>query len=475
MDTQDTLGLVALSLEKEKPVRDCSKRRANRRKNRPTNQKTVAQSTSHAAPGENVFTEVPSVGSYTSKSRSIEDSDLNTCLNPPQVSSYQPGPGSSPINQPVHTNLPLRYSLSTVSNRSGQVPFVQQSYLHSEAQPSVQPEPSKIGRWSEAANIEQSSAPCSVLRPHRPEDRNTYDSPPRKSLVRDPLTHLPTPTPTPTYVTIAHATPAILPSPQSLLLVFDLNGTLLHRASCNVGRSKDYTSRPFLNQFLQYAFANHSILIWSSARPASVKGMCGRLFKPAQRNLLVGQWARDTLGLTPAQYKDRVQVYKRLDRIWDDEKLQNKHPSFDKGERWGQHNTVLIDDSLLKASAQPYNHIEVPVFVKGSETNGDGRDILAQVAGYLEEARRWNDVSAFMREKRFTVDAGWKWAWTDSGEEKENRKKKKEVKEKDAGTTGAERSTPEIAGGEKDERAKSVNVDVDVDVDVEEEDGGVRL
>jgi hypothetical protein len=197
--------------------------------------------------------------------------------------------------------------------------------------------------------------------------------------------------------------------------------------------------------------------------------MCDRLFKPAQRTLLVGQWARDTLGLSQSQYRERVQVYKRLNRIWDDEKLQHKHPGFDKGERWGQHNTVLIDDSLLKASAQPYNHIKVPEFDSGSETNGDGRDVLAQVAGYLEEARRWKDVSAFMREKGFIVDAGWKWTWTwtDSGKGKGKKKKKKEKQEKDAGTTGAGKSTFQIAGGEKDEPTKRVGGD--------EEDGGVRL
>ena len=64
MDTQDTLGLVALSLERTKPVRDYSKRRANRRKARPANQQIAAQSTSYAAPGEKVFTEVPGYSHY---------------------------------------------------------------------------------------------------------------------------------------------------------------------------------------------------------------------------------------------------------------------------------------------------------------------------------------------------------------------------------------------------------------------------
>lgn len=38
-------------------------------------------------------------------------------------------------------------------------------------------------------------------------------------------------------------------------------------------------------------------------------------------------------------------------------------------------------------------------------------DVLAQVVGYLEEARRWADVSAFVKQRRFEVDAGWGWDW----------------------------------------------------------------
>lgn len=128
--------------------------------------------------------------------------------------------------------------------------------------------------------------------------------------------------------------------------------------------------------------------------------------------MLLGEWGRDTLGLTPAQYKARVQVYKRLDRIWGDESLQHSHPDFEGGARWGQHNTVLIDDSALKASAQPFNHVQVPEFMRGGgEQEGDGRDVLGQVVGYLEEVRKWSDVSGYMTRGPFEVDTRWRWEW----------------------------------------------------------------
>lgn len=160
---------------------------------------------------------------------------------------------------------------------------------------------------------------------------------------KDDLIHLPAPTPTSTYLGNAHTIPSLLSSPQRLLLVLDLNGTLIYRLRA----SQNYTPRPCLSKFLEYAFANHSLLVWSSARPDNVRGICSRLFSPAQRDKLLGEWGRDTLGLTSAQYKAHSQVYKRLDRIWGNGKFQYSHHDFKAGKRWGQHNTLLIDGILF--------------------------------------------------------------------------------------------------------------------------------
>lgn len=65
----------------------------------------------------------------------------------------------------------------------------------------------------------------------------------------------------------------------------------------------------------------------------------------------------------------------------------------------------------MKASAQPYNLVQIPVFVKGGAEMKGAKDVLGQVVGYLEEVRRWGDVSAFVRERRFELDCGWGWNW----------------------------------------------------------------
>ena len=292
--------------------------------------------------------------------------------------------------------------------------YVDKQYRHSAASPPLtDPTPSQRGRstCSPAANLRKGiSQPTRsshsintseleiTLLPSRKPSPSVTDS-------KDHQIRLPVPIPTSTYLNNAHAIPKLLPSPQRLLLVLDLNGTLLHRSRA----SQNYIPRPYLHNFLQYAFAKHSLLVWSSAQPFNVKGVCTRLFSQDQREMLLGEWGRDKLGLTSTQYREGVQVYKRLDRIWDDENFQRLHPGSELRNIWGQHNTLLIDDSVLKATAQPFNHVKVPKFVRGGiEKEGCGRNVLGQVVEYLEEARKWSDISGFARRRPFVIDEEWR-------------------------------------------------------------------
>lgn len=63
--------------------------------------------------------------------------------------------------------------------------------------------------------------------------------------------------------------------------------------------------------------------------------------------------------------------------------------------------------------------------MKGAEREGDGKDVFAKVVGYLEEARKYSDVSAFGRARRFNIEDGWSWKWEESrGSTGGNSKKK---------------------------------------------------
>ncbi|KAL8874546.1 MAG: hypothetical protein Q9174_000133 [Haloplaca sp. 1 TL-2023] len=263
---------------------------------------------------------------------------------------------------------------------------------------------------SAAEALEASPPSATTLQP--PGQRTAVQSHNPRSRTRKVPSHLvkdpPTPTPANTYLQRAAIPARKLSTPQSLLLVLDLNGTLLWRPRA----SHVYTPRPSLATFLAHCIANYSVMIWSSATLINVNGLCSNIFTPEQRQCLLGEWARDTLDLNTKQFNAKVQVYKRLNRVWRDEAIQKAHPRSVNGGRWGQDNTLLLDDSRLKASAQPHNAVVLPEFVKGGgEVDGSGDEVLAQVVAYLEMARRMDNVSAFVKEHPFRVNGGWKWDW----------------------------------------------------------------
>ncbi|KAL8734941.1 MAG: hypothetical protein Q9166_001293 [cf. Caloplaca sp. 2 TL-2023] len=218
------------------------------------------------------------------------------------------------------------------------------------------------------------------------------------------------PIPNPSYVAQSAVATTKSAIPQPLLLVLDLNGTLLYRPKPSSG----YRPRPSLEPFLVHCISKYKVLIWSSATPRNVTAICSQIFKPKQRQLLLGEWGRDTLDLTSKQYQAKVQVYKRLDRIWGIDRIQRTHPGFANGQRWGQWNTLLLDDSVLKSSAQPYNAVVVPEFTKEDVTEEvvGGTEILGQVVAYLETARMFDNVSSFVKRHPFQANDCWRWDWS---------------------------------------------------------------
>lgn len=238
-----------------------------------------------------------------------------------------------------------------------------------------------------------------------PEEGQRYNLRGRKSP-RDP----PTPMPTEAYLLQSSTAPQQLGGtiPQKLLVILDLNGVLLFRPRKK--SPKNFTPRAHLKEFLGYLFANHEVMIWSSARPENVAAMCQGIFTRTQRAKLVAEWARDKLRLTDDQYDNKVQVYKQLSWIWEDPSLREEATRLRPGQgKWDQSNTVLLDDTALKAAAEPYNLIEVPQFGHDGDNYKDG--VLSQVVGYLEELKYAGNASYFMRTNPFAVDAGWNFVW----------------------------------------------------------------
>ena len=130
------------------------------------------------------------------------------------------------------------------------------------------------------------------------------------------------PDPSPTYLERSLLAPQQAPEPQHILLVLDLNGTILYRPDRR--RPSHFLERQSTAPFLDYIFSRFQVMVWSSARLENVRLMADKLFPGPRRQCLVTEWGRDRMGLTPEDFVKRVQVYKRLDKVWAEPSIQSR-------------------------------------------------------------------------------------------------------------------------------------------------------
>ncbi|KZT59635.1 hypothetical protein CALCODRAFT_181240 [Calocera cornea HHB12733] len=142
------------------------------------------------------------------------------------------------------------------------------------------------------------------------------------------------------------------------LLILDLNGTLLVRLpKTHNGSKRTVRPRPYLRAFLRYLFDPDpeqksplwNVMVWSSAQPQNVGDMVSKAFGVYSEKL-TAVWARDTLGLPAHDYNRKVQTTKDLEKVW-----KNIPSPWDP--LFSALNTILLDDSPLKAHLQPHNHL----------------------------------------------------------------------------------------------------------------------
>lgn len=256
--------------------------------------------------------------------------------------------------------------------------------------------------------------------------------------------------------------------------------------------------RPGLNVFLQNLYENYSVMVWSSARPRTVASIVDQVVPSPMQKTLVATWARDKLGLTNEQYDGKVQVYKQLTKVWDTIDIQAKHPdriglkssrSKDPSQpAWDQTNTILIDDSRLKASSHPHNIIEIPEFLGAIKLREE--KILRTVMRQLQILARQGDVSRKLRQWAKKLSASGLGAdefWTRQLAEDEEALGLENDLDPWLDLSAAELdavSPPKTANPPwrttKADSSTSTNIEraarADVDVDVDSEtDGGVKL
>jgi hypothetical protein len=319
-------------------------------------------------------------------------------------------------------------------------------------------------------------------------EQSVYPTTKPKGRSKDPKIMLPAPAPKSEYMAQAAQEPTTVEMSGRTLVILDLNGTLLYRPNRN---KRTMIARPFLIPFLRYLFSNFAVMVWSSARPENVASLVEQSLEEDLRKTLVAQWGRDAFNLKPEHYSANVQVYKNLDLVWSKEEIQKQHPDYESGGRFGQHNTVLIDDTTLKAAAQPHNLLLCSEFSATPEQMRE--DKLREVAGYLEVLRTQRDVSKFMRKEPFALSSGkWTYEWPEkdaftqgtayqgglldakasiqSPSKKKAKKINKKAKKREAAAKAAQTGATGAEPGSEPEESAS-----EEEAEAERSDGGVKL
>lgn len=347
----------------------------------------------------------------------------------PQLQMFTPATSSMsnayPPNQQSYAgfsmNAQAQYGISSKRRRqkprAARVNTQTRSFMPNTYQPQNMPHVEDVGV---ATDTTYSQDGYGMLRAVRPFNSRTWrvnkayrtsvanEPNDRKNKHKDPKIMLPAPQPTAQYLLQAAGKPEVVDPPDLKLVILDLNGTLLFRPNPRKQPTK-MIGRPFLSQFLEYLFENFAVMIWSSAKPANVKILVERGLENYNTQL-VATWARDTLGLAPHHYNRNVQCYKDLKRVWVSDEVQCNMLDYEEGKRFDQRNTILLDDSAIKASAQPHNLLEVPEF-SGISPDAINQDVLGEVVGYLELLKMQEDVSKFIHKTPFKADGTWSYAW----------------------------------------------------------------
>ncbi|KAF9106842.1 hypothetical protein BGX27_009016 [Mortierella sp. AM989] len=199
---------------------------------------------------------------------------------------------------------------------------------------------------------------------------------------------------TPSYTTKAFEEPVALTSPQRLLVILDLNGTLFYRAERN---NRAITQRPHLKQFLDYLFQNCQVMVWSSSQEHSVERMLSHGFG-SYVTKLDRIWNRSHFRLPKVDFDRKTLTLKDLEFVWEAIK-KDKSQSI----KFDQTNTVLIDDSKDKIMLQRYNGLTLKDFDHAAVQAGNDNELL-KVVKYLEKLVMQKNVSAYMRLHPFDLE-----------------------------------------------------------------------
>lgn len=368
------------------------------RRDAPSQQPAQSQNGQAPLPANNGFADFPMLNPFNMFSGLPMPSDLNSAyqppFSPPNMSQQHQSQFPSQLNPSLHN--PAFFPLLGGGN-----PFLNMPPFLSPAAFMNLDMQSQAALNPMLNTVDQSGAPTSAgfsaAAPSVPDQKRSSAAKAHHQAFKAPRP----PSATKKYLNQSSLSPKLTSSPQPLLVILDLNGTLIYRKTKKFPPS--FSRRVGLDEFLNVLVEKYKVMIWSSSTPQTVAAVCQKLFTESQRKGLVAEWGRDKLGLSKSEYNSKIQVYKTLETVWTSRQIQASYPGkAQKGgskakkqaSRWDQTNTILIDDSKLKALSEPYNLIEIPEFTNNPAI--DESDIFPKVLQRLELLAKCDDVSKML-------------------------------------------------------------------------------
>jgi len=194
------------------------------------------------------------------------------------------------------------------------------------------------------------------------------------------------------------------PTKPKLLVLVDMNGTLLHRSKLNLGpcdfKVMDLHCyfRNLAKQFVRWLSSNADLdfCFYTSMKKKSASPLADQLMPRGQKAHLLDQSfnKRDELG------ENSWSMMRDLPRVW----ASREHPSFGHSEK----TTIMIDDSMSKMREYPDNVVILKEFTEADvhESKRLADDTLAATTHFIEILLRYwkeredvDDIRLIMREE----------------------------------------------------------------------------
>jgi hypothetical protein len=217
-----------------------------------------------------------------------------------------------------------------------------------------------------------------------------------------------------------------------ILLVFDVNGTLLDRIKRSdrllvrnwhaqpqhiyippqlTMKNHYVILRPRVREFLCWVADRFHLAVWTSAEERNINPILREIIPPPMidddfsfRPFMEFVWYKPQCTIVGRDgYKDRV--IKDLSYIWNPS-ARHDIPSYRK---WSSRNVVLVDDSMHKAGSYKSNLLHIPTFYAarssedGPGMEGNQDDVLSRLQVWLESVLTADpsDIREYIRRHPF--------------------------------------------------------------------------